>query len=116
MEEKAGLICTYELADITYDKGGVLVDATALSIKNRGCNVTIKKHSDVYIIEYEYNDIEMFFEEETDEELLNQIEDEYIQTRKLLFGGVKKYVSGFCVFKEKKKRKLITNALTIITK
>jgi hypothetical protein len=108
----------YPQADVTYGKGGIVVNATEISMYSKHYNVKITKVDDMYYVSAERPGYDCFLDNEFDPEIVNTVIDSHVETTSgfLGLGGTRRYVHGWCELKRREHLNISSNNITIVTK
>ena len=108
----------YAIADVSYGKGGIVVNTTETSMYHKHYNVKITKVDDLYFVTAERPEYDCFLENQFDPEIVDKVIDDHVELTSpfLGFGGGKRYVHGWCELKNRKRLNIFSNNITIVNK
>lgn len=105
-----------DVAGVRSSGSGVEINTNNYQATHKHYNVTVEKNDDLYTITAEQPSWDCFLYDEYNPEVVDKVIDKYVRTTdSCLFGLIpeKRYVRGWCEYKDKRKVTYITNNITI---
>lgn len=103
-------------AGVYSNESGVEINTNNYQSTYRHYNVQVEKNNDLYTITAEQPSWDCFLHDEYDPEVVNKVIDKHVKTTEpFLFGFIpaKRYVRGWCEYKDRRKVTYTTNNITI---